>query len=484
MGSFEIYRKFDGSSLTVERQTVHVSDDTGRIAMLETRTAGLAADDNGTEGVLTRYIYSNHLQSASLELDENANIISYEEYHPYGTTSSYQAMNASIKATAKRYRYTGKERDEESGLYYHGARYYIPWLARWTAINPMEAKYAGMSPYNYSFNNPVMYNDPSGKEGESTAKGGWYSNKQNNLVYVAGITTKEQFEKSEHKDNGTWWATNGSSANAQQIDNFNSDGTVLRTYNESGIEILYSNKEYNKHKNDKDPNTKGWLQTGENSYEYVSYGYLQKNGIKAKLYSEIGDGITGSHNKADGKIKKVPIFTSVNVASTKSAPKPTVTSTISVAPPKPEVPLLQSNGGSDVLGTAQDIFDNSTFIPGTALSFVETKAGKMMAIGGSHVWKSSTYSAQRSLARELAIGSKGIKIAGNTLGIVGLGFTGADIIQNGFNTSNSLDAAMGIISFVPGWGWIVGGIYFIGNAALESTTGKNLGHHIDGWIQD
>lgn len=62
------------------------------------------------------------------------------------------------------YRYTGKERDEETGLYYHGARYYIPWLGRWSACDPMEAKYAGMSPYNYAMNNPVMMNDPSGAD--------------------------------------------------------------------------------------------------------------------------------------------------------------------------------------------------------------------------------------------------------------------------------------------------------------------------------
>ncbi len=104
--------------------------------MLEKRTYGSAADDNGTAESLERYIYSNHLQSASLELDETGAIISYEEYHPYGTTS-YQAMNANIKAVAKRYRNTGKERDEESGLYYHGARYYVPWLARWTAVDPL-----------------------------------------------------------------------------------------------------------------------------------------------------------------------------------------------------------------------------------------------------------------------------------------------------------------------------------------------------------
>jgi RHS repeat-associated protein len=125
--------------------------------MLEKRTIGTDA----SLPELQRYIYSNHLQSASLELNEVAEIISYEEYHPYGTTA-YQAISATINAVSKRYRYTGKERDEESGLYYHGARYYIPWLARWTAVDPLESKYAGMSPYNYCENNPVMFNDPSG----------------------------------------------------------------------------------------------------------------------------------------------------------------------------------------------------------------------------------------------------------------------------------------------------------------------------------
>ncbi len=183
LGSFEIYRKFDstGSLTIIERQTVHVSDDTGRIAMLEKRTEGDAVDDNGTAGLLTRYIYSNHLQSASLELDEEGEIISYEEYHPYGTTS-YQAMNAAIHAVAKRYRYTGKERDEESGLYYHGARYYIPWLCRWSAVDPLESDYAGMSPYNYSFNNPVIYNDPSGMEGEDEVNNPDIKRDENNRI--------------------------------------------------------------------------------------------------------------------------------------------------------------------------------------------------------------------------------------------------------------------------------------------------------------
>jgi hypothetical protein len=115
LGSFEIYRKFVGSSLIVERQSVHISDDSGRIAMLEKRTIGNTADDNNTQASLKRFEYSNHLQSASLELDDKAAVISYEEYHPYGTTS-YQSRNANINAVAKRYRFSGKERDEDTDL--------------------------------------------------------------------------------------------------------------------------------------------------------------------------------------------------------------------------------------------------------------------------------------------------------------------------------------------------------------------------------
>ena len=59
----------------MQRETLHISDDTGRIAMLETRTAG--TDSSAAE--MWRYIFSNHLQSANLKLDEDGEIISYEE---------------------------------------------------------------------------------------------------------------------------------------------------------------------------------------------------------------------------------------------------------------------------------------------------------------------------------------------------------------------------------------------------------------------
>ena len=62
-----------------------------------------------------------------------------------------------------RYRFNGKEQDEDTGFYYYGARYYTPSLSRWLSIDPLAEKYQGMSPYAYVANNPIMYIDPDGQ---------------------------------------------------------------------------------------------------------------------------------------------------------------------------------------------------------------------------------------------------------------------------------------------------------------------------------
>src|SRR4029077_6235472 len=115
LGPFEIYRKYenDGATPTLERETLHITDDQQRIALVETRTLDTSGGDPAPRQLI-RYQIGNHLGTVSLELDYEAEVISYEEYAPYGSTT-YQAVR-SQRETPKRYRYTGKERDEESGL--------------------------------------------------------------------------------------------------------------------------------------------------------------------------------------------------------------------------------------------------------------------------------------------------------------------------------------------------------------------------------
>jgi RHS repeat-associated protein len=163
LGGFEIYREFNGNGndIQLERETLHIMDNKQRIALVETRTQG----NDPAPQQLIRYQFGNHLGSASLELDDQAQIISYEEYIPYGNTS-YQAVRSHTE-TPKRYRYTGKERDEESGLYYHGARYYASWLGRWTSADPAELV-DGLNLYRYVRNNPIALIDPSGTDSGET----------------------------------------------------------------------------------------------------------------------------------------------------------------------------------------------------------------------------------------------------------------------------------------------------------------------------
>jgi RHS repeat-associated protein len=163
LGGFEIYRRYDSvGRCTTERETLHVMDDKGRLALVETKTV-----DDATKLAeptpLLRFQLDNHLGSAVLEIDARGAIISYEEYYPYGSTA-YEAVRKGVEVSPKRYRYTGKERDEESGFYYHGSRYYAPWLARWTSPDPIGIG-DGLNLYRYVSNNPLNLVDRTGNEG-------------------------------------------------------------------------------------------------------------------------------------------------------------------------------------------------------------------------------------------------------------------------------------------------------------------------------
>ena len=167
LAGFEIFRVKDRNGVVErERETLHVADGAKTVLHVESRTRGSAGADPAPAR-LFRYQFDNHLGSASLELDDTGAVISYEEYHPYGSTS-LQSVRSRTE-TPKRYRYTGKERDEESGFTYHGARYYAPWIARWTACDPV-GLVDGANLYGYVRANPIRLVDPTGHGAKATLK--------------------------------------------------------------------------------------------------------------------------------------------------------------------------------------------------------------------------------------------------------------------------------------------------------------------------
>ena len=165
IAGYETYRTYNANVKNFERESLSLMDKEHRFVMIET-VKDTFTPPVGEQVRTTRYQFHNHLGSACLETDERAAVISYEEYHPYGTTA-YQAKSVVIKCAAKRYRYTGMERDEETGLSYHSARYYLPWLGRWATCDPIGIE-GGINMFVYCNNSPLVNSDVFGTD--STTK--------------------------------------------------------------------------------------------------------------------------------------------------------------------------------------------------------------------------------------------------------------------------------------------------------------------------
>ncbi|MCG3460806.1 RHS repeat protein [Xenorhabdus bovienii] len=112
-----------------------------------------------------RYSYDNLIGSSGLEVDGDGQIISMEEYYPYGGTAVWMARNRA-EADYKTVRYSGKERDA-TGLYYYGYRYYQPWAGRWLSADPA-GTVDGLNLYTMVRNNPATFRDKDGliREGQ------------------------------------------------------------------------------------------------------------------------------------------------------------------------------------------------------------------------------------------------------------------------------------------------------------------------------
>lgn len=157
----EIKRIRSGGQPVLERWTSHVTDGSDRIALVHSWT--LDRDRRETTDVSRRKIHyqlGNHLGSASLELGEHGELISYEEYFPHGCTAFIAGDNLR-DVRLKDYRYSGKERDDATGLYYYGYRYYAPWVGRWLSPDPLGPE-DGLNLYRFVANNPLTFMDELG----------------------------------------------------------------------------------------------------------------------------------------------------------------------------------------------------------------------------------------------------------------------------------------------------------------------------------
>ena len=105
------------------------------------------------------YYHPDHLGSSSYITNLDGEVVQHIEYVPFGEV--FIEERNSIWNTP--YLFNAKEFDEETGMYYYGARYYDPRLSLWISTDPLQEKYPHINSYCYTANNPILFVDPDGK---------------------------------------------------------------------------------------------------------------------------------------------------------------------------------------------------------------------------------------------------------------------------------------------------------------------------------
>ena len=106
------------------------------------------------------FYHSDHLGSTSYITDAKANVAQFDAYLPYGEL----LVDEHSSSEEMPYKFNGKELDEETGLYYYGARYMNPRTSLWYGVDPLAEKFPSISTLSYCFDNPIKYIDPDGRK--------------------------------------------------------------------------------------------------------------------------------------------------------------------------------------------------------------------------------------------------------------------------------------------------------------------------------
>jgi RHS repeat-associated protein len=128
-------------------------DDTKSLKSFQTGT-------NDNPELFQYYYHSDHLGSSSLITNLDGEIVQHIEYVPFGEVFIEERNNTWNTP----YLFNAKELDEETGLYYYGARYYDPRISIWLSTDPLQEKYPNVSTYAYCILNPVKLIEPNGMD--------------------------------------------------------------------------------------------------------------------------------------------------------------------------------------------------------------------------------------------------------------------------------------------------------------------------------
>ena len=240
------------------------------------------------------YSHSDHLGSASWITDMFGTPVQYIHYMPYGEL----LVDQTLTDYNERFKFTGKERDDETGYDFFGARYHASALPSWLSVDPLADKYPGVSPYAYCAWNPIKYVDPDGRDWYETEDGSvaWTDYKSQQAMDEAKVIGKYLGEAVVIV-NGHWDEHVGSD---KKLDSEDANPASITIYGRNGVDDIL---EYNGLTVTSDPSLYSMMEVGDYQMkqEQMATSIYGKNSLTYRIYTNDGNSKIPT---ANGEINK------------------------------------------------------------------------------------------------------------------------------------------------------------------------------------
>jgi len=256
----------------------------------------LMQQDNDEEDLY--FYHGDHLGSSSWITDGSGNVNQHLAYMPFGESFIDQRNSHDI-----RFKFTGKERDSETGFDYFGARYYSSDISVWLSVDPLDFKYPSTSTYMYVGGHPTTIIDLKGMD--------WYQDKDGNYNYDKNVTKNTKLGKGEiYLGKTAKIDVNGSDGKYSYSYNLNEDGSFSDTKGNS----------YEANVGEFDPDFESGHTINNNTNKYPSFGgtmFYKEDGSFLYASGKGEDNIiyTIPNNKIDAVMKDINAFDGKSNAS-------------------------------------------------------------------------------------------------------------------------------------------------------------------------